>query len=75
MEKLNQSKLIHINDKISTISGIRKRIRQLKADLVIIDYLQLLNPEGNHQNREREVARLSRDLKNINLDFEIPVIQ
>lgn len=75
MENLNKSKLIHINDKISTISGIRKRIRQLKPDLVIIDYLQLLNPEGNYQNREREVASLSRDLKNITLDFEIPVIQ
>lgn len=75
MENLNKSKLIHINDRISTISGIKRRIRQIKPDLVIVDYIQLLSSEGNYQNREREVANLSRELKNITLDFNIPVIQ
>ncbi|MEG2788870.1 MAG: DnaB-like helicase C-terminal domain-containing protein [Romboutsia sp.] len=75
MENFNKDNLIYINDKISTIGAIKRRIRQLKPDLVIIDYVQLLNAEGNLQNREREVATLSRELKNITLDFEIPVIQ
>lgn len=75
MEKLNKTKLIHINDRISTVSGIKKRIRQIKPDLVIVDYIQLLTPESNYQNREREVATISRELKNITLDFDIPLIQ
>lgn len=67
--------LIYINDKISTVGGIRNRIRQINPDLVIVDYVQLLSLEERMQSREREVASLSRELKNITLDFEIPVIQ
>lgn len=72
---VTKDKLIYINDSISTVGGIRNRIRQIKPDLVIVDYVQLLNPEERLQSREREVATLSRELKNITLDFEIPVIQ
>lgn len=75
MEMFNKDNLLYINDKISTISEIKCRIRQLKPDLVIVDYIQLLSVESNMQNREREVASLSRELKNITLDFEIPIIQ
>lgn len=75
MEMFNKDNLLYINNKISTISEIKCRIRQLKPDLVIVDYLQLLSVESNMQNREREVASLSRELKNITLDFEIPIIQ
>ena len=66
---------IFINDKISTVSGIRKRVKNLKPDLVIVDYLQLLTPEGKDNSREREVATLSRGLKEMAQSFEIPVIQ
>ena len=75
MSEFSKEGLIYINDKISTISGLRKRIRELKPDIVIVDYVQLMNAESNLQNREREVACLSRELKSITLDFEIPVIQ
>lgn len=41
-------------------------IRQMSAvsdvDLVVIDYLQLLEVDGKHQSREREVATLSKSL-------------
>lgn len=67
--------VIHTNNKISTVSGIKNRIRQIKPDLVIVDYVQLLTVEEKYHSREREVASLSRELKNITLDFEIPVIQ
>lgn len=75
MSYFSSKDLIYINDKISTISGLRKRIREIKPDLVIVDYIQLMNAEGSMQNREREVASLSRELKNITLDFDIPLIQ
>ena len=75
MHEFSKDNLIYINDRISTISQLKRRIRQVKPDLVIVDYLQLLTIEQNLQNREREVASLSRELKNITLDFNIPVIQ
>ncbi|CEH33414.1 replicative DNA helicase [Romboutsia lituseburensis] len=75
MGDFSQRNLIYINDKISTISELRKRIRVLNPDLVIVDYVQLMSVESSLQNREREVATLSRELKNITLDFDIPVIQ
>jgi replicative DNA helicase len=38
MADFNSSNLIYINDRISTISAVRKRIRTLKSDLVIVDF-------------------------------------
>ncbi|HSQ89869.1 replicative DNA helicase [Romboutsia sp.] len=75
INEATKKKLIYINDKISTVGGIKKRVRQIKPDLVIVDYVQLLSIEEKLHSREREVASLSRELKNITLDFEIPVIQ
>ena len=75
MEEFGREDLIYINDRISTISELKRRIRQLKVDVVIVDYIQLMTPESNMPSREREVATLSRALKNITLDFNIPVIQ
>lgn len=66
---------ILIDDQISTIQGIKRAIRINKPDLVIVDYVQLLTPSSNKETRERQVAELSRELKNITLDFGVPVIQ
>lgn len=65
---------LHINTTCRTVTEIKNRLRQLKADVIIVDYLQLLTPEKNEKSREREVATISRELKNISLDFKIPVI-
>lgn len=65
---------ININDKVSTITGIKKQLRKTKAKILYVDYIQLLNSESSYGNREREVAALSRELKNITLDFGIPVV-
>src|SRR5690606_21008327 len=43
-------------------------------DLVIIDYLQLLQSTTKQQSREREVATITRDLKLMTLEFKIPII-
>lgn len=75
LSEMNKDNLIFINDKIHTVAQIRKRIRQIKPDLLIVDYVQLMTPSNNLSNREREVAGISRDLKNITLDFNMSVIQ
>ena len=72
---LTNNNNLFINDNIDRISKIKKRIRQVKPDVLIIDYLQLLTVEKSEGSREREVATLSREIKNMTLDFKIPIIQ
>ena len=66
---------LHINTECSTVLEIKNRLRQIKADILIIDYLQLLTPDQSEGNREREVAKISREIKNMSQDFNIPIIQ
>lgn len=66
---------IHCNTDCSTIAQIKARIRQVKPDIVAVDYLQLLTPDNSNETREQQVAKLSREMKNITMDFKIPVIQ
>lgn len=53
---------------------IRAKIRKLKPELVIIDYLQLLQPDSKHSSREQEVSSITRSLKLMSLEFKIPII-
>jgi replicative DNA helicase len=53
---------------------IRTKLRKHKPDLLIIDYLQLLQSSSKENTREREVATITRDLKLMSLEFGIPII-
>ena len=69
---------ICIDDSSSlTINEVRRRARQMyKRDgikLLIIDYLQLMMGRGE-QNREREISEISKGLKGLAKDLNIPVI-
>ncbi|MER5653480.1 replicative DNA helicase [Streptomyces sp. NPDC002131] len=64
-----------------TLSKIRARLRWMAghgnpAAIVVADYLQLMTPEGSgsNANRAQEVALLSRGLKLMAMEFEIPVV-
>jgi len=70
---------LHIDDKVDiTLAEIRAKARRLKAEhglgLLIIDYIQLMRVPGRHDTREQAVAEISRTLKAIARDLEIPVI-
>ena len=74
--KLSQSKLI-INDEISNLMSLRSVARKLKREndikLIIIDYLQLL--EGTRrENRNLEISEISRSLKILAKELDIPII-
>lgn len=60
------------------IQKIEKVIRNLKnkeeLDLVVIDYIQLIKNRGKFNNREQEVADISRTLKLLSLELNIPII-
>lgn len=69
-----KNKQLYLNAGISTISQIKRRLYETKAQLLIVDYLQLLEAEGSFNSREREVAWLSRQLKQMALKFDIPIV-
>lgn len=57
-----------------TVPAIRAEARQHKADVVIVDYLQLVHAVSrNNRNRENDVAEVSRSLKGLALALELPV--
>lgn len=63
----------------TTLSAITALLRSMKArsnpaDLVIIDYLQLLSSAGSAENRVQEVSALSRGLKRMAAAADIPVL-
>lgn len=64
--------------KTNNVQQIEIEARRLKnrdkLDLLIIDYLQLVRNIGNFNNREQEVADISRTLKLLSLDLNIPII-
>lgn len=68
----------NILTKANTIQQIEINARRLKnqnkLDLLIIDYLQLLRNNGKFNSREQEVADISRTLKLLSLELEIPII-
>ncbi|HNJ39259.1 MAG TPA: DnaB-like helicase C-terminal domain-containing protein, partial [Acidobacteriota bacterium] len=43
-------------------------------DLLIVDYLQLIRGKGRFENRQTEVSQISRDLKALAKELNIPVI-
>lgn len=53
---------------------IRTKLRKFKPELLIIDYLQLLQSSSKEYSREREVATITRDLKLMSLEFKIPIV-
>lgn len=73
---------LHIDDTPAlTIGAVRQRARRLKRqhglNLLVIDYLQLLRGNGSKQsteNRVNEVSEITRGLKAIAKELDIPVI-
>lgn len=61
-----------------TLMEIRTKARKLKAkgqlDMLVIDYLQLLSSNKKHENRHQEVSEISRSLKTLAKELQIPII-
>lgn len=55
-------------------SMLRTQSRSTTLDLVIIDYLQLMETPQYRENRQQEVAGISRALKSMAKEYNIPVI-
>jgi len=70
---------LYIDDSSSlTIMEMRAKARRLKAEhglsLLIVDYLQLMSGYGRVENRVQEISGISRGLKALAKELEVPVI-
>lgn len=73
---------LHIDDTPGiSVLEMRAKLRRLfveqkKLDLIIIDYLQLMGGGSGrrNENRQQEVSQISRDLKALAKEFNVPVI-
>lgn len=70
---------IFIDDSPSlNIMELRAKARKLKAQenvsLLVIDYLQLINSHQRHENRTQEISSISRSLKSLAKELDIPVL-
>ncbi|MGI8516852.1 MAG: replicative DNA helicase [Acidimicrobiia bacterium] len=59
------------------VTDIRAKSRRLQRtyglSLIVVDYLQLMQG-SNRENRQQEIAEISRSLKNLAADLEVPII-
>ncbi|WP_083935610.1 replicative DNA helicase [Paenibacillus ginsengihumi] len=70
---------IYIDDSPSvTVADIRAKCRRLQKEkglgMILIDYLQLIQGRGRGDNRQQEVSEISRTLKQIARELNVPVI-
>ncbi|MGX7589198.1 DnaB-like helicase C-terminal domain-containing protein [Candidatus Vidania fulgoroideorum] len=89
-KKINKNKILKAKKKIlnskiilddsSSLSPEKLKIlikdifRKKKIDVIVIDYLQLMNINDYKENRTNEVSKISRSLKNIAKEFNISII-
>jgi replicative DNA helicase len=61
-----------------TLLELRSKARRLKMEqqigLVVVDYLQLMQGPANSESRQQEISMISRSLKQLARELEIPVI-
>ena len=75
---LSQSKIFIDDSAGLNVMELRAKARQLKAekkiDILIIDYIQLLNAGTRSENRQQEMSYISRSLKALAKELDIPII-
>jgi replicative DNA helicase len=78
IKKLVQAPIYIDDTPAITVTELRAKCRRLmaqhKLDIIIIDYLQLMSGPQNSGSREQEVSNISRSLKSIAKELNVPVI-
>ena len=74
-QTLAASKIYVDDNAVTTVAEIKAKLRRIKnLGLVVIDYLQLMTSGRNIQNRVQEVSEMTRNLKLMAKELNIPVI-
>lgn len=76
--KLNNAPIWIDDSPGGTVLEMRAKARRLKAEgglgLLVIDYLQLMGGGGRVESRQQEVSQISRGLKGLARELDVPVI-
>jgi len=77
-KKLSEAPLFIDDTPALSVFELRAKCRRLKSqndiNLVIIDYLQLMSAGGSGCNREQEISTISRSIKEIAKELNVPVL-
>ena len=69
---------MHLLTVAVSITELRSKCRRLKADggldFIMIDYLQLMTSEGRNENRQQEISTISRNLKALAKELDVPIL-
>lgn len=65
---------IWISSGAKTVSEIRSECRNMGADCIIIDYLQLIRADRHYSNRSSEVGDISKSIKALAMELGCPII-
>ena len=78
LRRLCETKVFIDDSAAVSVMEMRAKCRRLKAehglDLLIVDYLQLMAGRGRIESRQQEVSQISRDLKGLAKELDIPVV-
>ena len=79
LKKLKKAEIYIDDSSLNTPSQILSKCRKIKRekglDLIVIDYLQLMSGDkGNVENRQQEISEISRKLKILAKELNVPVI-
>ncbi|UAY52516.1 replicative DNA helicase [Ferruginibacter albus] len=80
IERLSNAPIFIDDTAALNIFELRAKCRRLKnkhnVGLILIDYLQLMSGAGENRNanREQEISRISRDLKGLAKELQVPII-
>ena len=76
--RLAEAKIFIDDTPALSILELRAKARRLKAEhdieLIVVDYLQLIQGPKNAESREREISMISRSLKALAKELNIPVV-
>ena len=77
--RLSEAPILINDNRGLTVQSLRAEGRRLKGEykqlaLIIVDYLQLLRGVGRYQSREQEISEISRALKILAWELDVPII-
>ncbi len=78
VKNFSDKKLFFDDSSGVTIPEMKAKCRRIKAehglDLVVVDYLQLMRSPAHSENRQNEIAEISRSLKGMAKELDVPVL-
>ena len=63
-----------VNSVTEMLAKARRLKRQKGLDMIVVDYLQLMTGSGKTENRNQEIAQITRSLKIMSKELQVPVV-